>query len=326
MSRSRRRLAGALAALALALPGVSLADDLDSARAAFVEAMALAKQGRWPEATERYAASLRLHRSAGTLYSLGVAQKESGRLVEARESLAAFLAEPSGARTRDYELPARAALAEIDRRVAHVTLALEPGPIEHPSLSVDGEAPREVPLEGGLTRNLVVNPGPHEIVARAPGRTEARARLTLPEGGAGALTLTLVPLPASPPDSAPRPLPPTTVPEAPGPASPPPGQVEPPGGPRRPVSFALMGTGVAVFVTGVAVGLAGLAQAHAATSPTGPAADAAKAKGLAGDTLAGCGIVAAGVGLVLLLTAPRPNRSSARPWIEGHGAGATLHF
>ena len=188
----RRRLGGSVVALALAIPRAALADDVDAARAAFLEARALGNQGRWAEAANRYGASLRLHRSALTLYSLGVAQKESGRLVEARESFVAFLAEPSTEKTRAYEPRAREAMADLDRRAAHVTIVLEPGPIEHPTVAIDGDM---VPGEG-LTRTRPVNPGTHEVVARAPGRTDARARLTIPEGGAATVTLTLAEIPA----------------------------------------------------------------------------------------------------------------------------------
>src|SRR6185437_3696897 len=103
----RRRLSWSALVLALALPRAALADDVDAARQAFLEARALGSQGRWAEAAERYGASLRLHRSALTLYSLGLAQKESGKLVEARESFTAFLAEPSTEKTRAYEPRAR---------------------------------------------------------------------------------------------------------------------------------------------------------------------------------------------------------------------------
>ena len=47
---------------------------------------------------------------------------------------------------------------------------------------------------------------------------------------------------------------------------------------------------------------AALAQAHDAPTRTGAEADSAHTKALAGDILAGTGIAAAGVGLILLLT------------------------
>lgn len=318
MRRATRRLASSIVVIALAIPGVGRADDLDGARSAFLEAMALGNQGRWVEATARYAESLRLHRSARTLYSLAVAQSESGRLVEARESFTAFLAEPSSDKTREYEPVARADLAEIEKRLAHITIVLEPATVAHPSVSIDGEA---VPDEG-LKGARPVNPGSHQIVARASGYTEARAQMTIPEGGAASVTLTLVPI-SAPPITPPVLVAPLAV--APGKetliSTPPPRS-----GPRRTLSFALMGVGGAVFVAGAGVGLFGLAQAHSATSRIDPEADAAKTKGLAGDVVGACGIAAAGIGLVLLLTAPRPKPSAAGAWITGNGAGASLHF
>jgi len=96
------------------------------------------------------------------------------------------------------------------------------------------------------------------------------------------------------------------------------------------VPFALMGAGSGVFVAGLAVGLAGVVQAHAATAAMGPDADAARAKAITGDVLAGCGIVTAGVGLVLLLTVYRaPSQhgtAGAAGWITTDGGGMSLRF
>ncbi len=116
------RLAGPLlAVLTLLSPGVARAQgdkDLETARAVFIEASRLAEQGRWDEARERYRLSLRLRPAAITFYSLGVVDREIGRLVEAREAFQAFLAQPSAPATVGYEAPARAAVAAIDSALA----------------------------------------------------------------------------------------------------------------------------------------------------------------------------------------------------------------
>lgn len=120
--RPAPRLCGAvLAALTLLAPGLAEAQsdkDVETARAVFVEASMLAEQGRWAEARERYLLSLRLKRAAITFYSLGVVDRELGRLVDARESFRAFLDEPSAPGTKGFEEPARQALAEIDAQLA----------------------------------------------------------------------------------------------------------------------------------------------------------------------------------------------------------------
>ncbi len=314
-----RRLACALVALALEAPRPALADGAarDAARAAFNEAASLAAQKRWSAACERYARSLALHRSALTLYSLGVAQREAGRLVAARASFEAFLAEPKAPATQAYTGPARSALAELRARIGGLVIVLEPAPVLSPTLTIDG-----VPvIPGPLSKRHPVDPGAHDIVARAPGRAEARAHLTVPEGGSITVTLTLTPLPSS------------GVPveaevdfRPPGPAA----RVGPGSGGEpwpRALPFALLGTGGAVVVGGAALGLAGFIDAQQAPSSRRAAAGDGEAAQIAGGVLIGTGVAAAGVGLVLLLVQPtHPVGTTARPWIRPGPGGVSVSF
>jgi hypothetical protein len=153
--RSAARLLG-LVLTALTLLAAGRADaqgdkDVATARAVFVEASKLAEQGRWEEARLRYLLALRLRRAAITFYSLGVVDKELGRLVEARESFRAFLDEPSTSATKGFEEPARQALAEIDSSLAAARAA--------ESTQAPGPAPSTVP---------VGDPPPAPVVAAAP--------------------------------------------------------------------------------------------------------------------------------------------------------------
>jgi hypothetical protein len=129
-----RRAAGAAAlgtalVFGLSAPAARADDDksLEAARALFVEASRFAEQGRWTEARVSFKASLRLRRSAMTLYSLGVVDRELGLSTEALENFRAFLGEPSSAATRRYEEPARQAIAEIEQR-ADERVAPAPAP------------------------------------------------------------------------------------------------------------------------------------------------------------------------------------------------------
>jgi len=90
--------------------------------------------------------------------------------------------------------------------------------------------------------------------------------------------------------------------------------------------FVLLGTGAAAIGGGVALGLVGFADAKKAPSPKGPAADEARTKATAGDIMAGCGIAAAGVGLVLLLVQQRQPTVSAWPAVRAEGAGLSVTF
>ena len=315
-----RWLSGAVLLLALAGPSAARADEkaaVDAARTAFNEASALAARGQWNAACDLYARSLSLHPAPLTRYSLGVAQREAGRLVAARASFDAFVAEPVSSTTQVYVEPARSAIAELGGRVATITLVLVPGTLPGTEVTVDGVA---VP-RGSLAGRRAVDPGLHAIVARAPGRLESRAHVTLPEGGAATLTLILAPLPQSAP-GAPIEAPSTS---AFGPLAAAPAGRQAPWPTVLPV--VLLAAGGAALAGGVALGLVGLADARGAGSATGPAADDARAKGLAGDVIAGTGIAAATVGLVLLLVQRTyPVSASAQPWIKPGGAGFGVSF
>ncbi len=315
----RRRLPCALVILALSSSRAALADDgadRGAARAAFHEASSLAKQKRWSAACDRYALSLKLHHAALTLYSLGVAQREAGRLVAARASFQAFLVEPVTPTTQAYSEPARSAIVELRGRVASLALELAPGPVAGAVVTVDGV---ELP-PGSLAERRAMDPGAHDVVARAPGRAETRAHFTLPEGATVSLTLQL---PQQPPagaaPGAPLTEPPRSAPSATdGPRA--------QGAPWPPaLPFVLLGAGGATLAGGVALGLVGLAGAHEARSADSQAAADARIKGIAGDVLAATGLVSVGVGLVLLVV-QRSRPAPATAWIGGGGAGLSVRF
>src|SRR3954471_21248715 len=69
-------------------------DDVNRARDLFVEGAKLSEAGKWEAARERFEQSLKLKRSALTLYNLGIAQQETGHVVDAVESYRGFLAMP----------------------------------------------------------------------------------------------------------------------------------------------------------------------------------------------------------------------------------------
>lgn len=312
-----RILPAALLVLALAGPGAASADeasDLRAARAAFHEASSFARQKRWSEACDRYALSLKLHPAALTLYSLGVAQREAGRLVAARATFLAFLAEPVTARTLAFTEPARSAVAELTLRAASLAVVLAPeglGPAA--DVTLDGVS---VPV-GTLAQARPVDPGLHEVVARAPGRIEARSQITLPEGGSATLTLTLLPSPGAAGALV------ATKDGLPGAPEKPRDR----GAPWPPaLPFALLGVGGAAIVGGVALGLSGFVDSRGATSGSGATASDARAKGLAGDILAASGIAVAGVGLVLFLVQQsRPPAQTGRVWATS-ASGLSVTF
>ena len=286
------RRAVVVLALALTVPSrratAQTAADVSAARDLFIQGSELVQQGKWDEARERYERSLRLKRAAITLYSLGLAQKNTGRLVEALENMRAFLAEPSAEATRPYEKPAQQAIAELEKRVARIELHVEPARLSGIAVTIDGQAVPAAAL--GVPR--LVNPGPHEVAATAPGYSAARASETVAEGAQATVKLSLEKMAE-----------PAALPKAPGAA-----RRSSAGDaalrPSRALPFALIGGGAAGLGAGAIVGLFGVSQASDAPTRDGPEADAARTKMHVGDVLGGLGVVAAGVGVVLLLTRP----------------------
>lgn len=268
------------ALLVAAAPQTGFADedpaatDLDAARELFFEGQSFAGEGRWAEARDRFQRSLAIKRSAITLYSLGVAELESGLLVEAIASLQAFLAEPTTDATEPYRQPAEAALAELEARVPRLTIRVRPADAPGLQVKVDGE---EIP-GSALLGGWIANPGRHRVEVTAEGYQPSEQRLALAEGSVREIVVDLLPSPEAP----------ATAPiEEPGAAT-----------PVMPIVFIVVGGATLGVATGL--GVAALSEARDAPSQDGAQADGARTKGLAADVLFGVGGVVTAIGLVYL--------------------------
>lgn len=312
-----RSRAGATALLTAAAPLLAAAllvsparaqdpTDMAQARELFVQGGALAEQGRWEEARQKFERSLKLKRASLTLYSLGVAERQTGRLIEARESFVAFLAEPSTPASRPFEKPAREAIAELDRRIASVRFEVIPSGVAELTVELDGV----LVSSSELAQVRPVNPGAHRVTASAPGYKPLEMRLTAGEGETVTAKVALEPS-----------APPHLTPGAGG------GY-----GMEKVVPVVLVGSGLATFTAGLAVGLGGVIDSGAASTKDGPEASAARSKALVGDIVGGVGLAAAGVGVVLLIVqaASSPKAPVATPSstlrIEPHATGVRVRF
>jgi hypothetical protein len=286
----RRKLAlslVALAALAMISAGAppaqgQPADDVARARDLFREGSSLAEAGSWAAARDRFEQSLALHRAALTLYNLGIAQQETGRLVDAIESFRAFLAQPVEPATQRYVEPVRTTLAQLEGRIALVDLDVHPANVHDLVLRIDG---RDVPPAPGPRR---LDPGRHEIVAAAPGYCEAHQTTEVAEGAHTSVALTLAP--GAPPERT---------------------------GVALPALLTVAGLGL--FVGGE------IAFGKGLSAPDSPGATNAM---IAGNVVGVAGVVAATVGVVLLVTRahPRPAKAAVTPWSDGKVAGVAVRF
>lgn len=279
MSRSTRL--GLRVALCVAL-AMTLVDtvhaqspgDVATARELAKEGLEANKAGRWIDAISAFERSLALHRNAFTLYNLGVAYRSVGKNAQALESFRQFLKEPMTEAMQPFEAPAKAAIAELEGVVAHVTITVTPGELEGLKVMVDD---RRIPTAAlGLPR--LVDAGEHEVVVTAPGHLKAQQRFTVTEGGEAEVALTLE-------------IDPSATPDAP--------EVEDQGSIVVPV--VLMAVGGAALAAGIAVGLVGYNQAKDAQFNDDDDAKAGETKALVGDVLAIAGGVVGAAGLVWLI-------------------------
>jgi hypothetical protein len=306
-----KTVAPALAALALfaGAPAPARAQspaDTAAARELFVEGSTLAEQGRWDEARERFERSLRLKRASLTLYSLGVAERQTGRLVEARESFLAFLSEAPTPATKPFERPAREALEELNKRIARIRVKVIPPGVPGLTIDVDG-----VPLHPAMfDQPRPINPGAHSVTIAAPGYRPNTMRQNAEEGEEVIATLSIEP------DLEPgRPSPVLVQPRL--------GSVVP---------IVLIGSGLATFAAGLATGLSGVIDSSGAPTSNGQEASNARSKALVGDIIGGTGLAVAGIGAVILIVqasgGPKPvsTVSTIAPWASGSTAGVRFRF
>lgn len=313
MRRARRGGRLVIAALATGLLGAATARaqtaaDVTAARDLFIEGSRLAERDLWADARDRFERSLALKRAALTLYSLGVAQRNTGRLVEALESFRAFLVEPSTPATRPFEGPARDAVGALSTRIARLDIRIEPAQARAATVRLDGV---RIPAEA-LGQARAVNPGRRVLLASATGFLPARVEVLLVEGEHASVKLVLERARLA--DTAA----PVSGVEGGSPAA-----DGTPGTPGRALPFALLGGGAAILGAGVALGLAGVNDATKAPSRDGAAAEQARTLALAGDILGGIGLATAAAGVIVLVARPSAapaGGASIEPWI-GLGSG-----
>jgi len=277
--------------------------DIATARELFREGLKLSREDRWEEARLKLEQSLSLKQTPLTYYTLAVAEKKSGHPVAALEHFKVFLAQPRNRKTEGFVPGAKKAVAELEGLVARVTIEVAPSSVPELEVKIDGEPIPEV----ALGRPRLVDPGEHEVVARAPGYVSARETFGVEAKKRASVTLTLTPSPDVSRGE------------------------EGHDGILLHAGVGLLAGGGAIGITGLVVGIIGAGEAADAPTRDGPEADAALEKALAGDILMGVGGAAAIAGFVLVimdLTADDDASPAAgwRPWVSGEQLGLQLRF
>jgi hypothetical protein len=173
-----------LVSLALALaPTIASAQtraETQAAERAFDEAMALMDAGRYREACPKLEASDRLAPASGTLLNLADCYEHVGRLGSAWKAFEAAAARASQSGKRERERVARERAALLAPRLSRLLLVSPPNLPAGLSLTLDGAA---LPPPAWGTP-IVVDPGAHALLARAPGRQSFATTLTAIAEGA----------------------------------------------------------------------------------------------------------------------------------------------
>jgi len=178
--------------LAHAIPAAAQsADQLDSARKLFADAVADQDGKRYDTALEKFQRVAAVKDTANVRYRIASCLEALGRRAEALASYetAAKLGEQEKA-APDVMRAAREHAAELDRVVPRLSVVLPPDAPAATEVRIDDAPVDRTALGGGLLLDV----GHHTIRATAPGDTTFETAVTLPEGGHVSITVTLTPI------------------------------------------------------------------------------------------------------------------------------------
>jgi len=273
------RRPGLALALALAITPTwaasAFAQDAD-ARARFQRGEAAYHQGDYETAIREWTAAYEADPRPLLQYNLAQAYERLGRLPEAVQAYDRYMATASADDERRPDAQAR--LAALRARLGRTAVRIQGGP-EGASIRVDGtdwgRTPRPDPI--------ALAPGAHRIELRLSGYRDFVSTVVVPAGDVVDVPVEMVAddtgggAPAGPSDGGGVPI----------------------------LPIVLMASGGGAVVIGSILGVLALGAASDAPTSDSPEADSARALALGADIAIGLGVIAAGVGVALLLIRPR---------------------
>lgn len=164
--------------------GPASAQTTDPARASFEQGIAAMRAGRAEDAAAAFTTSYGLRPVPVVLYNLGLAHRAAGNRREAWVAFARYLNGVDAGADPERLAAVRAEMDALRAQMGSIRFTGEPAGTE---LRVDGR-----PVSFG-SAELMVDPGPHEVSATAPGRRPGRFRVEVARAGTTTLEVALAP-------------------------------------------------------------------------------------------------------------------------------------
>jgi hypothetical protein len=303
------------------------ATDAAAAEQLFVAARAAMEKGDFKTACDRFAESQRLDPAAGTLINLADCLDRQGKIASAwqRWKEALDMLRPDDERRAAVSQRAQSIEARVPKLELRLSATAPAGTVAERDGVALGSASFGI--------SLPIDPGPHRIVAMAPGRAPREYALAVKEGDSSTLDIE----PGAPvANETPATVPPASASPA---AAPPVHDEGPPA--TRTWGFVGLGIGTAGFLVGGVAGVLAISKKNEMEDAcrrvgqellcTSAGVDAAES----GNTLATVANVGVAVGLVgvaagayLLLSSGSESKTTAfvRPTFAGATAGVTHSF
>ncbi|HET7540182.1 MAG TPA: hypothetical protein VFK05_09925 [Polyangiaceae bacterium] len=336
-------LCAALCLLRVSPAAAASDEEKAGARAAATQGQSAYENKRWAEALDLFTRAESLVHSPVHLLYKARSLVQLGQLVKAREAYLSI--------TRDESPSSAPAVLKAREDAAKEQAALEP---RLASLTVKvqgaGAADANVVMDGAKVPSALIgvahpaDPGTHTLQATGTGAASESQTITLKEGGAGTITLQLLPTPGAAPVVPPPAQPATTATTT--SAALDSNQAGKSGNSLRTASYVAFGAGAAGVVVGTLFGLKAkknyndgnalcgghdpceLSQDEAARrEQLGKNGDSAKTISIIGFVAGGVGVAA---GTTLFILSGKQQRESARPgihpWIGLGSAGLSGRF
>ena len=285
----------------------------------FEEAKERMQEGDYANACPKLSESYRLDPGSGTLTALAMCHEKLNKTATAWAEFIEVVTEAQQVGRADREKFARQHVAALEPHLSRLTIAVAPETARLPDVQVR----RDRVVVGSAAWGVAspVDPGEHLIEVTAPGHKRWSTRVDV-AADADRQEVSVPPLEEKAEDStSPQSSDETTPVKPPAPEAP-----KSAGGTQRAIAYVVGGAGIVSLGIGTVFGIQAISKSNDAKSHCNPAPSFctqaavnensdAKSSALISDITLGTGVVAIGVGLYLLLSAPSnpPPPSDAPP-------------